>query len=163
MIGKSVTIIGSIVIAGLIWFAVFGDRISSSPAPTTNYGRYDEYEDIPSHDEYYYEDLAYDHWDEVKEYMSGTETIDACSDSGCYSLDADITDGYVETLYFPNGGYIYPDAEIDESGFAEGYDNDSNYWEFQIDMDSSMVQDAISEWATDYAESREDYENNYRY
>lgn len=156
-IGK---LIGGVAIAGLIGFAAFGGDASSS----TN-GRYGEYEDSRYEEYENVEELAYDHWDEVQGYMSGTETIEACSDSGCYSLDADIYDGRIDTLYFPNGGYIYPDAEIDESGFAEGYEGDGNYWEFEVDLDSSTVQDAISDWASDYQSDYEEYqyEDNYRY
>ncbi len=33
------------------------------------------------------------YWDEIKDYLDGTETIDACSEESgnCYSLDADIS------------------------------------------------------------------------
>src|SRR3989338_968368 len=53
------------------------------------------------------------YWDEIKDYIDGTETIDACSsDSGnCYDLDADISNGQVEEIYFPNGGYLYFSAD----------------------------------------------------
>ncbi len=64
--------------------------------------------------------------------------MEACSqDSGsCYDLDADISDGVVERIYFPNGGHLDLDgAEIDEDGYAygesftvgEGYNDD--IWE----------------------------------
>jgi hypothetical protein len=142
-------IIGIVVVGIIVFFSISHNDSSSGVSSFGDYDEsyYDDYDDIES--------LAYDHWEEVKEYLSGTETIDACSDSGCYTLDADISDGYVETLYFPNGGYIYPDAEIDESGYAEGYDYEGNYWEFQIDMGSSLVEDAIDDWASDYRENQE--------
>jgi len=95
-------------------------------------------------------DKAIDYyWDEIKEYVDGTETIDACSfESGnCYSLDADIYNGQIETIYFPNGGYLYFSADIDKSGNAFDIDSDGNSWDFTIDMDSSIINDAIDDWA----------------
>ena len=92
-----------------------------------------------------------DYWNEIKDYVDGTETIDACSwESGnCYNLDADISDGVIETIYFPNGGYLYFSADIDESGNASDIDQDGNNWDFTIDVDSSVINDAIEEWAYD--------------
>jgi len=92
-----------------------------------------------------------DYWDEIKDYVDGTETIDACSlESGnCYSLDADISSGIIEEIYFSNGGYLYFSADIDESGNASDIDQDGNNWDFTIDMDSSIIDDAIDEWAYD--------------
>ena len=93
---------------------------------------------------------AFDHWEEVMAFISGSETLEACTDSGCYDLDADISDGYIETIYFNNGGYIQPDAAIDSEGYAEGYSGDGEYWEFYIDVDSFIIQDAISDWSMNY-------------
>lgn len=91
------------------------------------------------------------YWDEIKNYVDGTKTIDACSlESGnCYSLDADISDGVIETIYFSNGGYLYFSADIDESGNASDIDQNGNSWDFTIDMDSPIIDDAINEWASD--------------
>lgn len=91
------------------------------------------------------------YWDEIKDYVDGTETIDACSwESGnCYSLDADISGGVIETVYFSSGGYLYLSADIDESGNASDIDQNGNSWDFTIDMDSSIIDDAIEEWAYD--------------
>lgn len=91
------------------------------------------------------------YWDEIKDYVGGTETIDACSsESGnCYSLDADISNGAVEQIYFSNGGYLYFSADIDEGGNASDIDQNGNSWDFTIDMDSSIIDDAISDWASD--------------
>lgn len=139
-----------VVMGGGIWASTDS---ASSPGGG---GRYGEHEDTVQYEEDM-ESLAHDHWDEVREYISGSETIEACSDSGCYSLDADISDGTIETVYFPNGGCIYPDAEINDDGTAEGYGSDDRYWEFQVDMDSSLVQDAISGWVSDYQSDRTDY------
>ncbi|MDO8743005.1 MAG: hypothetical protein Q7J30_00355 [Candidatus Azambacteria bacterium] len=91
------------------------------------------------------------YWDEIKDYTDGTETIDICSsESGnCYSLDADISSGTVEQIYFSNGGYLYFSADIDENGNASDIDQNGNSWDFTIDMDSSIIDDAVSDWASD--------------
>jgi len=91
------------------------------------------------------------YWDEIKDYVNGTETIDACSyESGnCYSLDAEISSGQVEMIYFPNGGYLYFSADIDEGGNASDFDQNGDSWDFTIDMDSSVIDDAIYDWASD--------------
>lgn len=91
------------------------------------------------------------HWDEIKDYVDNTETIDACSsESGnCYSLDADISNGAVEQIYFSNGGYLYFSADIDEGGIASDIDQNGNGWDFTIDMDSSIIDGAVSDWASD--------------
>ena len=91
------------------------------------------------------------YWDEIKDYVDGTETIDACSyESGnCYSLDAEISSGQVEMIYFPNGGYLYFAADIDEGGNASDFDQNGDSWDFTIDMDSSVIDDAIYGWASD--------------
>ena len=138
----------AVVIGGLVWAAMHSSSTSSYGG-----GRYEEYgvEDPPSASE-----VAADHWDEVRPYVSGTETIEACSDSGCYSLDAEISGGTIETVYFPNGGYIYPDAEISDDGSADGYGSDDRYWTFQVDMDSSLIQDAITDWYSDYKTEERD-------
>jgi len=85
------------------------------------------------------------YWDEIKDYVNGIETIDACSyESGnCYSLDAEISSGQVEMIYFPNGGYLYFSADIDEGGNASDFDQNGDSWDFTIDMDSSVIDDAI--------------------
>ena len=91
------------------------------------------------------------YWDEIKDYVDGTETIDACSyESGnCYSLDAEISSGQVEMIYFPNGGYLYFSVDIDEGGNASDFDQNGDSWDFTIDMDSSVIDDAIYDWASD--------------
>lgn len=91
-----------------------------------------------------------EHWDEIKEYVDGTETVEACSSSSgnCYDLDADISNGQIEQIYFPNGGYLYFSADIDESGNASDSDQNGDSWDFTIDMNSSIVDDAVDNWAS---------------
>jgi len=97
------------------------------------------------------DEAIYNYWDEIKDYVNGTETIDACSwgSGNCYSLDADISNGQIEVIYFPNGGYLYFAADIDENGNASDFDREGNSWDFTIDMYSSIIDDAIYDWASD--------------
>jgi len=97
------------------------------------------------------QDAIDENWDDIKQYLSGTETINACSsESGnCYDLDADISDGSIEQIYFPNTGYLYFSADIDSDGSASDFDENGNEWDFTLDMDSSIVDDAVSQWADD--------------
>ncbi len=140
--------------------------VLSSSGGGSSSDSYERYSD-PDYDSYISEtedmyDMAYDNWDIVREYIDGTETIEACSDSGCYSLDADISYGYISTVYFPNGGYISPDAEIDSDGHASGYDSDGNDWSFEVD--ERILEDAIENWYEDYQDSRDSYyERDYDY
>lgn len=147
---------GLFVLLIIIGFATNnGDSSSVSPRyEDRNVNYYDDY----SNDTiiYYSEAISY-YWDEVREYINGADIVEACTDSGCYSLDADIYSGYIETIYFPNGGYLYFGALIDENGYADGYDQNGNYWSFYFDIESSsLVEDAAYDWAYDY-----DYELKY--
>jgi hypothetical protein len=87
------------------------------------------------------------HWDEIKEYADGSETVQACSESGCYDLDADISSGIIETLHFPNGGYLMLSADIESDGSASDADERGRLWSFTLDMDSAVVDEAVREWA----------------
>lgn len=89
------------------------------------------------------------HWDEIKELVNGTENIDACSEESnhCYSVDADIYNGIINQIYFSKGGNIDIGIEIDSNGKASGFDYEKRAWDFTVDMDSSMIDDAIQEWA----------------
>jgi len=97
------------------------------------------------------EEAINNYWDEIKEYIDGTEMIEACSleSRNCYDLEADIEDGVIVRIYFPNGGYLDFLAEIDEDGYASDLDKYGNDWEFYIDMDSSIIDEAIYNWAQD--------------
>ena len=89
------------------------------------------------------------HWDEIREHLDGTDEIEACSlESGsCYSLEADITSGMIETLRFTNRGWLHFGAEIDETGSASDVDDEGRMWDFTLDMGSPLVDDAVAEWA----------------
>lgn len=96
------------------------------------------------------DDAIDDYWSDIRDYLSGTETIEACRVSGnCYDLDADIYTGIIDTIYFYNGGHLNFGVEIDEDGYANEYDQNGDEWEFFLDMDSSLVDDAVEEWAED--------------
>lgn len=92
-------------------------------------------------------DAISEHWDEIKEYVNGTETVEACSESGCYDLDAEISNGRIESLHFPNGGYQLFSADIEQDESASDVDQRGRFWEFTLDMDSAVVDEAVREWA----------------
>lgn len=95
-----------------------------------------------------YDEALDNHWDEIKEYINGSEAIEVYSqESGSYyTLDADISSGEVESIHFPNGGWIYINAELNSDGTGEGYGSDS-YWD--VEVDSYLIEDAAEEWASD--------------
>jgi hypothetical protein len=97
----------------------------------------------------FYEDAIENYWDDIKEYVDGYTTIETCSDSGCYDLEAYISNGKIDEIYFPNGGYLYFDTDINSDGQASDMDQNGNWWDFSIDMDSSIINDAVSDWASD--------------
>lgn len=135
-----------LIVGGIIAFFVF-NSYSPNDSPVTKSSLFyssEGEEDTISRDE-----AISDYWDEIKDYVDGTETIEACSsESGnCYDVDADISGGQVDEIYFPTGGYLYFSADIDESGYASDTDQNGNDWDFTIDMDSSLIEEAISDWA----------------
>jgi len=132
-----------ILIIGSLFFFFGGDE-------DENY-RSDDNGFFDSSETIYREDAISDYWDEIKEYVNGTETIVACSSQSgnCYDLDADIYQGMVDQVYFSNGGYLYFGADFDSNGYASEYDQNGNAWDFELDMDSSIVEDALYEWASD--------------
>jgi len=95
------------------------------------------------------QDAIDNHWDEIKQNLNGTETINACSDESgnCYDLDADISEGSINQIHFANGGSLDFSADIDETGSASDSDVNGNGWTFTVDMSSSLVDSAVEEWA----------------
>lgn len=95
------------------------------------------------------QDAIDEYWSDIKQYVSGSETIEACSsESGsCYDLEADISDGAIDQIYFTNGGYLHFSADIGSDGSASDTDQNGNNWDFTLDMNSSIVDSAISQWA----------------
>lgn len=96
-----------------------------------------------------YNEAIENYWDDIKEYVDGYATIEACSDSGCYDLEAHISNGKIDEIDFPNGGYLYFDADINSNGKASDIDQNGNWWDFSIDMNSSIINNAVSDWASD--------------
>lgn len=90
-----------------------------------------------------------EHWSEIMEYANGTETINACNeDSGrCYDVDADIYNGIVDEIFFSSGGHLQFGADIDERGDASDFDVEGHAWDFIVDMDSTTIDNAVTEWA----------------
>ena len=95
------------------------------------------------------DDAINDHWDEIASYLNGTETVQACSgeSTNCYDLNADISGGAIDTIYFDNGGDLHFSADIANNGTASDVDENGNNWNFTLDMSSSIVDNAISQWA----------------
>ncbi len=93
------------------------------------------------------------YWDEIKDYIYGTTYLNVFSyeSANYYNLLVDISGGVVEVLYFLNGGILFiTGADFDESGHAFGMDlKEGNGWDFYLDMDSSIVENAIYDWASD--------------
>jgi hypothetical protein len=52
----------------------------------------------------------------------------------------------VESIHFPNGGYIYINAELNSDGTGDGYGSDG-YWD--VEVDSYLIENAVEEWASD--------------
>lgn len=124
-------------------------RSAASPATESNSGTTSD-ENTISRD-----DAISSNWDEIKGYVNGTETVNACSDESgnCYDLDADISDGSITQIHFPNGGSLDFSAEIDNAGDASGTDVNGNGWSFAVDMNSSLVDEAVDEWAKNNSHS----------
>jgi len=90
------------------------------------------------------------HWDEIRQYLGGIETIRACPDGGmCEGVDADINEGQIEVIYFDNGDYLFFIAEIHENGEASDADDNGVQWDFTLDMNSTLVDVALEEWASE--------------
>lgn len=102
-------------------------------------------------------DSPNNNWGEVKDYINGTEKIEACSlnNGNCYELEADISNGQIKKIYFPNGSYLYFSADINKKGNASDFDQNGNRWDFTVDMDSPIINNAINDWADDKETDRD--------
>ncbi len=96
-------------------------------------------------------------FEDYKEYIDA-DSVEACSDSGCYDLDADVSDGEVDTIYFNNGGYRELDAEFDEDGYGYGTGSRGDEWEVRVSEDDieeakeRYMEDQEDEYYDDYGE-----------
>lgn len=143
-----------LLIIGIIGYFLFFNSSSSKTSTVTVPSRINyTYNDYGEDEErtIYRDDAISDYWDDIKEYVDGTETIEACYDGNgnCYDLEADISDGMITTIYFDNGGNLDFYADLDENGYASDSDKEGNGWEFTFDMDSSIVDTAVEDWASD--------------
>jgi hypothetical protein len=50
-------------------------------------------------------------------------------------------------IHFLNGGYLNVSADIESDGSASDVDTRGNSWDFMLDMNSSLVDDAVQQWA----------------
>jgi hypothetical protein len=95
--------------------------------------------------DYKNEDSSYeeDSWADVNGFEDGTyvATVDYYNPntdySATYTLDVEVQDNQVVTIYFPNDGYldddhIWPD-ELDENGFVSIEGDDGKTYDIQID------------------------------
>lgn len=90
-----------------------------------------------------------DHWDDIKDQISGTETVEACrtSSGSCYDLEAEIAAGTITDVRFPNGGVLSLSADIEQDGTASDIDQRGESWDFTLDLDASIVNEAVNAWA----------------
>ncbi|MBI5798993.1 MAG: hypothetical protein HZB10_03605 [Candidatus Yonathbacteria bacterium] len=140
-------------IVAIVVFSIFinhgsdkSSAVQSSVEPASNFYRSPEVSESHTISR---DDAISEHWDEIKDLVDGSETVEACSSSSgsCYDLDADISSGAIEQIYFPSGGYLYFSADIDKNGEASDSDQNGDDWDFTLDMDSSIVDDAVNNWA----------------
>lgn len=88
------------------------------------------------------------HWDEIKDNITGSSVIEACRDRNCYTVDAQISRGVIERIDFGNGGHLNVVGDIEyPSGLAVDTVDNGDQWEFTFDMNSSLVDSALQEWA----------------
>ncbi len=109
--------------------------ITLSGCGTTSNYEYDSYYG----NDYESDAVEIDRYD-LQNDVNGTYEVEACSSSGCYDLEADISSGELETIYFDNGGYIddpegegwelsnLPD-EAYEDAYENNYDPDEYYYD----------------------------------
>ena len=138
---KDSSITTYIVIGLILIGAIFWGNSGTTPDYSEEYSDYAEEQTIDSYD------AKLDYWDDISEYLDGTHTIEACSDSSgnCYDVDAEISSGDIQMIYFANGGYldIYG-GDVDYDGTASG-DSDDDYWSFQVS--DSDIDEAVQDWA----------------
>lgn len=93
-------------------------------------------------------------WGEIKEYMTGVDTIRACTDyyySGsegqCNDLAADIDKGRIVILWLPGAVRMNIVTEFDKYGYATDTDPNNNDWEFALFTNSVLFKKALKEWS----------------
>lgn len=136
-----------IIVAGFWWLGGDSDSSSTSVESYSSGGYYRDTNDY---------DPPEPDFDDYKEYIEA-DSVEACSSSGCYELDADVSGGEVETIYFDNGGYRELDAEFDEDGDGYGTGSDGDEWE--VHVDESEIEAAKERYLEDQAGSY-DYEDD---
>lgn len=138
------------IIVVLVGYFAFKGEGTSDSTYSDSYYSFSDYEDVESRP---LEDLEADELrdllgsdisEEAREtlfsnYFSGTKTFEACNESNgnCYEVEADVSDGEVETIYFNNGGYVDAYGELDEYGAGEVESEGGNQvWELNcLDCD----------------------------
>lgn len=141
---------GFVIIGGASLF--FGDDGSSVSSGSS--GGY------PYNDDYHYEREEYEpDFDDYK-HLIDADSVEACSSSGCYELEADVSDGVVNTIHFDNGGYRELGADIDSDGSAYGIGSRGDEWEIQVsedEIDEAREQYLENETENEYDEGEYGY------
>ena len=137
-----------LLIIALILYGVFSRESSqdSAIAPSSRQAQHSRARDAESLSR---DEAIESHWDEICEHLQGSEAVEACDmgSGNCYELDADISSCAIETVHFPNGGFLSVFATIDDSGSASDFDSRGRMWDFTLDMNSSLIDQAIDDWA----------------
>lgn len=92
-----------------------------------------------------------EYWYQIASHVTGTASVEAHSalSGSTYTLDADFGNGFVDTLSNGEGDILSFTAELHEDGTASGDDQNGNTWSFILDMNSPIIDAAITEWAAE--------------
>lgn len=96
-------------------------------------------------------DAIDEYWYQIASHVTGTQSVEAYSalSGSTYTLDADFGNGFIDTLNNGEGDVLSFTAELHEDGTAAGDDQDGNTWSFTLDMNSPLIDSAISAWAAE--------------
>lgn len=134
-----------LVIVILVGYAIVhrdGSSSSSGSSTASDDNRDDDDETITR------QEAIDNHWDEIRDYLDGSASLTACGPNGsCYEVESDISSGTIDTITFSSGHALNFSADIEDDGSASDTDLDGDPWTFDFDMSSSLVDDAIAEWA----------------
>jgi hypothetical protein len=50
-------------------------------------------------------------------------------------------------VHFPNGGVLNVSADVEQDGNASDVDQRGKMWDFTLDMETSIVDEAVQAWA----------------
>ncbi|MBX9951482.1 MAG: hypothetical protein K2Y39_20095 [Candidatus Obscuribacterales bacterium] len=68
----------------------------------------------------------------VGHFGTATLSVHSVESGNTYTLDAEISGGEVERIYFPKGGWVdLVESEIDSTGNGSGTDEQGRHWDFE--------------------------------